>query len=100
REGNQEIIQQQILIESKKGGLVPPEFINPDVRRFVKGGGMILGIILICAGILIALYPPLLSLIVALTFIFAGIFFIYLGYYYKKVSRRFHDPFIDFFFRT
>jgi uncharacterized membrane protein HdeD (DUF308 family) len=60
---------------------------------------MILGIIFIVAGILIALYPPLLSLIVASILIFTGVFFIYLGYYYKKVSRRFESPFINFFFR-
>jgi Flp pilus assembly protein TadB len=60
---------------------------------------MVIGIMLILAGILIAVYPPLLSLIVASILILAGIFFIYLSYYYKKISRRFDDPFIDFFFR-
>jgi len=60
---------------------------------------MILGIIFILAGISIALYPPLLSLIVAAILIFAGIFFISMGYYYKKASRRFDDPFMNFFFR-
>ena len=59
---------------------------------------MVLGIILIFSGILIAVYPPLLSLIVASILVFAGIFFIYLGYYYKKVSRTFDDPFMNFFF--
>jgi len=60
---------------------------------------MVLGIILIIAGILIAVYPPLLALIVASILVFAGIFFIYLGYYYKKISRTFDDPFMNFFFR-
>ena len=60
---------------------------------------MVLGIILILSGILIAVYPPLLSLIVASILVFAGIFFIYLGYYYKRISRTFDDPFINFFFR-
>ena len=60
---------------------------------------MVLGIILILSGILIAIYPPLLSLIVASILVFAGIFFIYLGYYYKRISRTFDDPFINFFFR-
>jgi len=60
---------------------------------------MLLGIILIGAGILIAIYPPLLSLIVALVLIFTGISFIYLGYYYRKASKKFENPFIDFFFR-
>mgnify|MGYP000327143616 CR=1 FL=1 len=60
---------------------------------------MVLGIVLIIAGLLIAIYPPLLSLIVASLLILAGIFFIYLGYYYKKISRTFDDPFMNFFFR-
>ncbi len=59
---------------------------------------MVLGIILIIAGILIAVYPPLLSLIVASVLIFAGIFLVYVGYYYRKISRKFGDPFMDFFF--
>ncbi len=60
---------------------------------------MILGIILVLAGVLIAAHPPLLSLIVAFLLIFAGIFFIYIGYSYKKAARKFNDPFVDFFFR-
>lgn len=60
---------------------------------------MILGIIFVLAGISIAIYPPLLSLIVAFILIFAGAFFIAMGYYYKKISRRFEDPFMNFFFR-
>ena len=58
---------------------------------------MIAGAILILAGILIAIYPPLLALIIASIMIFAGIFFIYLSYYYRKMSRKFDDPFINFF---
>ena len=60
---------------------------------------MIAGIILITAGILIALFPPLLSIVVACILILLGIVFLYLGYYYKRVSRKFDDPFIDFFLR-
>jgi len=60
---------------------------------------MLLGIILILSGILIAVYPQILSLITASILVFAGIFFVYLGYYYKKVSRTFNDPFMNFFFR-
>ena len=60
---------------------------------------MLLGSLLIMAGILIAIYPPLLSLIVALVLIFTGGSFIYLGYYYRKASKKFENPFIDFFFR-
>ena len=60
---------------------------------------MIAGIIFILAGLLIALYPPLLSLIVAFILVFAGVVFIYLSYYYRKVSRKFDSPFMNFFFR-
>ena len=60
---------------------------------------MVLGIILIIAGILIAVYPQLLSMIVAMVLIFAGIFFLYMGYSFRRASRSFNDPFIDFFFR-
>ncbi len=60
---------------------------------------MVLGIILILAGVVIAIYPPLLSLIVASILIFTGIIFIYLSFYYKRISKKFEDPFIDFFFR-
>jgi len=60
---------------------------------------MILGIIFIIAGILIALYPPLLSIIVASVLILIGIGFISFSYRFKKAQRRFDDPFLDFFFR-
>lgn len=60
---------------------------------------MILGVVFILAGIFIAVYPQLLSLIVAFILIFAGISFISMGYYYRKISRRFDDPFLNFFFR-
>lgn len=60
---------------------------------------MILGIFFIVAGVLIALYPQLLAWIVALLLIFGGLFFIYLSFYYRRVSRKFEDPYIDFFFR-
>jgi Flp pilus assembly protein TadB len=61
---------------------------------------MLLGIILIVCGILIAAYPPLLSLIVATLFISAGIITLIAGYRYKKMAKKFEDPFIDFFMRT
>ncbi len=60
---------------------------------------MAAGIVSIIAGILIAIFPDLLSLIVAAFLIFWGIFFIALSRHFKKMSRRFEDPFIDFFFR-
>ncbi len=60
---------------------------------------MVFGIMLIISGILIALYPPLLSLIVALILIFAGAILFSLSYRYKKTARRVDDPFVDFFMR-
>jgi len=60
---------------------------------------MVIGIILVLSGILIAIYPPLLSLIVAFVLILGGAFLIYLGNYYKKSLRKFDSPFINFFFR-
>jgi hypothetical protein len=51
------------------------------------------------AGILIAIYPPLLSLVVAAILIFAGVSLILISYHYKKMSKHIDNPFIDFFFR-
>ncbi len=60
---------------------------------------MVPGIILIVAGILIAVYPPLLSIIVASVLILLGIGVASIGYRFKKAQKRFDDPFLDFFFR-
>ena len=60
---------------------------------------MLLGFMLLAAGILIALYPPLLSLVVAVILIFIGISLILISYHYKKMSKHIDNPFIDFFFR-
>ena len=60
---------------------------------------MILGIIFICAGVLIAVYPPFLSIIVASVLILIGIGITSFSYRLKKTQRRSDDPFLDFFFR-
>ncbi|MDI6615148.1 MAG: hypothetical protein QME27_00420 [Syntrophaceae bacterium] len=60
---------------------------------------MILGIVFICAGVLIAVYPPLLSIIVASVLILIGIGITSFSYRLKKTQRRSDDPFLDFFFR-
>ena len=60
---------------------------------------MIFGVFLIACGILIALYPQLLSLIVASVLIFAGVLFISLGYSYRKLSKQADDPVTRFFIR-
>jgi|GEM_PF-182888 hypothetical protein len=60
---------------------------------------MLLGLLFIGGGILIAVYPPLLSLIVATFLIFTGIFLLYLRHYYRKLEKKFEHPLIDFFIR-
>ena len=60
---------------------------------------MLLGIISIVAGILIAVYPQLLSLIVAGVLIFIGIILISIRQHYKKISKHIDNPFVDFFIR-
>jgi Flp pilus assembly protein TadB len=60
---------------------------------------MFIGIILILAGILIAAYPPLLSIIVATLLISIGISFVLISYRFKKMHKNFSDPFANFFFR-
>lgn len=60
---------------------------------------MIFGIVLIIAGVLIALYPPLLSIIVAMILILLGATFASISYRYKKMRRHFENPFMDFFIR-
>ena len=60
---------------------------------------MVLGIFLIIAGIMIAIYPPLLSIIVATVLIFIGVLLTIVSYRFKKMGRHFQDPFSDFFVR-
>ncbi|MFH1878815.1 MAG: hypothetical protein ABH883_08420 [Candidatus Omnitrophota bacterium] len=60
---------------------------------------MIIGIILILSGILIALYPPLLSLIIAALLVFTGSILFLVSLRYKRISRESGDPFLDFFIR-
>jgi len=60
---------------------------------------MAIAVMLIITGILIAKYPELLSMIVASFLIFAGVMLLYVRYHYKKISREFKNPFMDFFIR-
>ena len=60
---------------------------------------MILGLLFILAGILIVMYPPLLSLIVAVFLFSIGLSFISMHFYYRKASRDFNNPFFNFFIR-
>jgi hypothetical protein len=48
---------------------------------------------------MIAMYPPLLSLIVAVLLIFAGLILAMASYRYKKMARQIDDPFLDFFMK-
>ena len=60
---------------------------------------MITGIVFIIAGILLVLYPPLLSIIVALFLIFLGVMVISVARYNRRYQRHFDNPTIEFFFR-
>lgn len=57
------------------------------------------GIVMIVAGILIALYPPLLSIIVATLLILAGIGIISIAHYNKKLRKHHDNPAVELFFR-
>ncbi|MBU1084034.1 MAG: hypothetical protein ABIG55_03240 [Candidatus Omnitrophota bacterium] len=58
---------------------------------------MLIGSILILSGIMIALFPPLLSLIIAALLISAGITVLSVGVRYKRMADRSKDPFMDVF---
>ena len=60
---------------------------------------MATGIILILAGILLVIYPPLLSIIVAAFLIVTGILAISIARYNHRYQRHFENPTVDLFFR-
>jgi len=60
---------------------------------------MVAGIILILAGILMVAYPPLLSIIVAVFMIFAGVMAISVARFNRRHQRHFDNPTVEFFFR-
>lgn len=60
---------------------------------------MITGIILILCGLLIAIFPALLSLIVAFFLIMQGIVILLLAYDYRRRARRSDVALIDYIFR-
>ena len=60
---------------------------------------MLTGIFLIALGVLIVLYPWLLSTVVATILVLIGITSFVMSYSYKRMSRRFDNPYINFFFR-
>jgi uncharacterized membrane protein HdeD (DUF308 family) len=60
---------------------------------------MLAGIILIVAGILIAVFPQLLSLVVSAVLILAGILVLAAAYNERKTERRYGNPVIELFLR-
>ena len=60
---------------------------------------MVVGIVFIVVGILIAMYPQLLSIIVAAFLIMIGITLASISYHYKKLKKETDNPFVDFFMR-
>ncbi len=60
---------------------------------------MLVAIIFIVIGLMIAVFPQLLSIMVASLLIFIGIILLYLRYHYKKLSKEFENPFMDFFIK-
>ena len=60
---------------------------------------MFIGFMVILSGILIAVFPKLLSLIVASFLIVTGVWIVVISYYYKKMSKHFENPFLDIIVR-
>ena len=56
---------------------------------------MVTGILLILAGILLVIYPPLLSIIVALFLILSGAMVISIARYNRRHQRHFENPTIE-----
>jgi len=60
---------------------------------------MFIGAVCIICGLLILVYPKLLSIIVACMLIFWGISFLIIGYQCKKAAKSLGSPYADFFIR-
>ena len=60
---------------------------------------MLAGIFFIVMGVLIIIYPALLSMIVAAFLIIMGLSIFLTSIYFKRVSRRFNNPYMNFFIR-
>lgn len=60
---------------------------------------MLVGIILIVAGLLIAIYPPLLALVVAVVLMVTGILVLTSAHYHRKYARHADNPVIELIFR-
>jgi Flp pilus assembly protein TadB len=64
-----------------------------------RSHAMLAGIILIVAGVLIAIFPQLLSWIVAGLLVFLGVLAISIARYNRKISRHYDNPVVEVFFR-
>ncbi len=60
---------------------------------------MVAGIVLIVAGLLIAIHPPLLAWIVALVLVAVGALVLSSAYYHRKYARHADNPVIELIFR-
>jgi uncharacterized membrane protein HdeD (DUF308 family) len=60
---------------------------------------MVAGIILILGGILLVVYPPLLSIIVASFLILSGVMAISIARHNRRLERHFENPTVEIFFR-
>ncbi|MBN1794813.1 MAG: hypothetical protein JW844_07615 [Candidatus Omnitrophica bacterium] len=60
---------------------------------------MLAGILLIITGIMIAVYPQLLSLIVASFLMIAGTTLLLVRYHLRRLERSWNNPFMEFFIR-
>jgi hypothetical protein len=60
---------------------------------------MLTGIVLLLAGISIALYPPLLSIIIASILIALGLLLVVSAWYHRKLQRRGGNPIIELILR-
>ena len=60
---------------------------------------MIAGIVLILAGVLLIIFPPLLSIIVAAVLMIAGVMVLSIANYNRRHRRHYENPTIELFFR-
>ncbi len=60
---------------------------------------MLAGLLLIIFGVTLIAYPELLSIIVASFFILSGLGVFIASAYFKRASRRFSNPYANFFIK-
>ena len=70
-----------------------------NIRLKIIGVIMIGGLLLVAAGILIALFPPLLSIIVAIILILMGSMVVAIAYHNRKLRKHYENPVVELFFR-